>query len=436
MNKQEMNEQIAIFVNNIVGGICLIKINRNTYNYRFEFINDGFSRMLGISKKETELLLKNADKAILPEDLDKVRYGLRDILADNGSIEFEFRYVTMQGGLAWMKLRGNLFDRKGDECTIACIILDCTDEKNVEHELKTQNELMNTLIDSTISFDFNVRTDVCVIKLNTNEQIQKEYIVDKYLENVDSSGIHPDDRKQFLDTIKSAMKKIRKDSLEYRAVPYQTNSEDYKWYKCNVMSVAGQDGYITHVLGLVSDINSKKVEEIELKLKADKDPLTQLLNKGATENLIKKLLVNISKKKKLGALIMMDVDNFKNINDSFGHAVGDKVLAYVGKILAQNFKGMDVVGRVGGDEFMIFMYDISGKTDSEKIAAKLQKQVHDGYEDDNVREVLSVSIGISICPDDSIEFEDLYKKADSALYVTKKNGKGHYTVYDESFDKE
>ncbi len=436
MDKQELNEQIAIFVNNIVGGICLIKINTNTYNYRFEFINDGFSRMLGISKKETEMLLNNADKAILPEDLDKVKYGIRDILADNGSIEFEFRYVTMQGGLAWMRLRGNLFDRKGSESTIACIVLDCTDEKNVENELKTQNELMNTLIDSTISFDFNVRTDVCVIKLNTDKHIQKEYIVDKYLENVDSSGIHPEDRKLFVDTIKSAMKRVGKDSFEYRAVPFQTDSEDYKWYKCNVMSVAGQDGYITHILGLVSDINTKKIEELELKLKADKDPLTQLLNKGATEEFIRNILVNIRKKKKIGALIMMDVDDFKNINDSFGHSVGDNVLAYVGKILSQNFKGKDVVGRVGGDEFMIFMYDISDKQDPEKIATKLQRQIHDGYEDEKVRDILSVSIGIAICPDDSNEFEELYKKADKALYVTKKNGKGHYTVYDESFDKE
>ena len=133
---------------------------------------------------------------------------------------------------------------------------------------------------------------------------------------------------------------------------------------------------------------------------------------------------------------MMDVDDFKNINDSFGHSVGDNVLAYVGKILSQNFKGKDVVGRVGGDEFMIFMYEISDKQDPEKIATKLQRQIHDGYEDDKVRDILSVSIGIAICPDDSNEFEELYKKADKALYVTKKNGKGHYTVYDESFDKE
>ena len=421
-------EQIGQMLDNYIGGIIVFAYNTDTAKVEYRYVNEGFFRMLSVSSADGLKLLKNITRSLIPDDLPILRHWIKDVCDDNGSVETEIRYVTLDGQLSWVVLRGNLCERKGKVNTIICSVTDITERMLIQEEMQSQFKFMNTLMDIDINFDYNVRTDVCEIRVGKDWKDAGNMIVDHYLEQIDNSGVHPDDRKIFLSTIKRAMKKPMQESFEYRAVAPYSNKQDYRWFKCNVLSVMGVEGYVTHVLGLISDINEQKIEEIELKLRADKDSLTGLLNKGATHELIEKNLMNLEKNGLKGALVILDVDDFKNINDTHGHIVGDDVIASVGKVLNKNFKGMDVVGRVGGDEFMILMYDIKEEQDVETMANRLQKQVKEKSAA-IVRDMVSLSIGIALCPENGWDFQKLYELADQALYDAKKNGKARYSVY-------
>ncbi len=422
-------ERIGNIIENFIGGIVVFDYDTQTRKLEFQHVNDGLFRMLGITKDAGMMLMKNFTKTVLPEDRPILRQWIKDVVADNGSVDEEIRYVNLEGQLAWASLRGNLFERKGSVNTIVCGIFDITEKKTIEEEFRTQFEFMNTLMAIGINFDFNVRTDVCEIKVGKGWETSGNMLIDHYLERVEESGIHPDDRETFMDALRRAMKKPIQDSFEYRAVPPFSDSQDYKWLKCNILSITGNEGYVSHVLGLVSDINEQKLEELELKLRADKDSLTGLMNKGATEELIKAALEEGRKQNKNCALILLDVDDFKQINDTLGHASGDEALAFVGKVLQRNFKGMDVVGRIGGDEFMIFMGNINSPKDVEGVATKLEKMIQNDCSNEKIRQMLSASIGIVTCPENGWEFEKLYQYADEALYKSKEKGKATYSVY-------
>ena len=143
-----------------------------------------------------------------------------------------------------------------------------------------------------------------------------------------------------------------------------------------------------------------------------------------------------AKEGKMAAMIMIDLDHFKDVNDTFGHAAGDKLLEDVGKVLNDSFKGRDIVGRMGGDEFMVFMYDIKGVQDAETIAKKLNVALRREYGDSASVVNISCSIGIAMCDIENGDcFEKAYKRADSALYVSKENGRDCYTIYDDSMSE-
>ena len=145
--------------------------------------------------------------------------------------------------------------------------------------------------------------------------------------------------------------------------------------------------------------------------------------------LVKEAIITNSNEGKLAAMIMIDLDHFKDVNDTFGHAAGDKLLEDVGKVLNDSFKGRDIVGRMGGDEFMIFMTDIKSENDAVSISTRLNKMLTKRIVKTQGEVTISASIGIAICDSKMTEFEALFKRADEALYKTKKNGRNGNTLY-------
>ena len=161
---------------------------------------------------------------------------------------------------------------------------------------------------------------------------------------------------------------------------------------------------------------------------ANIDGLTQLHNKIGTENLVTEWL-DSKESKSGGVLLMLDVDRFKQINDNFGHAVGDKVLYKVGHLLKSSFRENDIIGRVGGDEFLIFMKGVT----SEEFVTRRMKILIQHFHELPVEEIkdhrLTCSIGAAFMPKDGITFDSLYRNADEALYRTKRNGRDGFSIY-------
>lgn len=172
------------------------------------------------------------------------------------------------------------------------------------------------------------------------------------------------------------------------------------------------------------------VDEIQdLKKTSSTDKLTGLFNKGSSEEELKKLC-----KKSHGSLMMIDLDSFKLVNDIHGHAMGDKILIAFADILRAAMRSSDLIGRMGGDEFVAFCHGVS---DPASIAAKTQfinEKITEAAkklmgEDMNIP--LGASIGCVLVPQAGTDFAELYKKADKALYIVKQNGKHGYNIFSE-----
>ncbi|MCR5813930.1 MAG: GGDEF domain-containing protein [Desulfovibrio sp.] len=191
-----------------------------------------------------------------------------------------------------------------------------------------------------------------------------------------------------------------------------------------------ENGKVNGIVALINNVTERQLLKIEMERRLTLDPLTGLLNKTATEELIGLALEKYSRSHQAGhgALLMIDVDDFKQVNDTFGHRMGDKVLISVASILHSSFHGVDVKGRVGGDEFMVFACDVSDAASAARLACDIGQKAKHLYDGSSLAGKLSLSIGISLYPQHGLSFKDLYKNADKALYDVKKQGKGSYAL--------
>ncbi|MBO4310863.1 MAG: GGDEF domain-containing protein [Lachnospiraceae bacterium] len=170
-----------------------------------------------------------------------------------------------------------------------------------------------------------------------------------------------------------------------------------------------------------------RVHRDQLSKKAQMDGLTGLLNKAAVTESIGDYLRE-SEKDQVHALLMIDCDNFKSVNDGFGHAVGDEVIKYFASVMKRTFRDSDIKGRFGGDEFIVFMKNTTA--DATGLRAKqLNEAIRKPYIKDGREIKISCSIGISYYPKDGNTFETLFNAADDALYKAKSFGKDRFVEF-------
>ena len=173
------------------------------------------------------------------------------------------------------------------------------------------------------------------------------------------------------------------------------------------------------------------VEQIQdLKKDAETDKLTGLLNKASSEKNLTQLCKTSS-----GALLMVDLDSFKLVNDIHGHAMGDKILITFADILRAAVRSSDMIGRMGGDEFIVFCQGIHDENSIAQKAKFINERITEAAKKlmgENMNIPLGASIGCVFVPMSGTDFSDLYKKADKALYIVKQNGKHGYSVYSEN----
>lgn len=160
---------------------------------------------------------------------------------------------------------------------------------------------------------------------------------------------------------------------------------------------------------------------------ANTDTLTNLYNRKGACTEIEQRLLNI--KDEMDAFIIMDLDNFKTVNDCLGHSQGDELLQKIAKTLEENFRKTDIIARLGGDEFIIYMKDIKSKKAVVNAVEKLLSKLQLKYPWKNGSIQVSASVGIAIVPFDGMRFEDLYIKSDKALYNSKRQGKNGYSFF-------
>lgn len=426
----ELNfESVVSMIENMITGVGVFELKNGEITP--VYLNEGLGRMLGYTMQETKRAFKNVRNSIIPDDLPVLEQAIIDVLRDDGAVDFELRTVTLTGGMRWLQVRANLYARQGDTYTVIAVLMDATERKNVEEELRQQVEHLHLVAaaEGEMIFDYNAKTDVMMIRDAAETINRTEMIFNNYFSKFDDSFIHKEDTEIFLEVFKGALKSPKHDTVEIRTNRYDG---EYKWYQCSITSIAGVDGYVTRIVGRIINIDERKKKEMDLKVKAEKDALTGIYNKGAAEHLIRERLETDCRgtEEKLHALMIIDLDNFKEVNDILGHAKGDEVLKEAATKILTSFKGSDIVGRIGGDEFTVLMCDIGAISNTDILATRLCNELKKSIPSEYGEIIISASIGISIFPYHGTEYSELFEKADKALYTAKANGKDGYRIFD------
>ena len=204
-----------------------------------------------------------------------------------------------------------------------------------------------------------------------------------------------------------------------------------------IMKVLFSIGIFVALIIMIYVINrvSFTKESIELQNKAETDLLTELLNKISTENKIREYLEDEGRDK-TSMMCVLDIDNFKKINDTMGHAFGDEVLATLGKRIRTEFRVTDIIGRTGGDEFIIFLKDLKDDSVIEREAGRVAAFFKDFTVGTYTKYSPTASVGAAIYPRDGSDYDSLYKDADTALYKAKKRGKNQLAFYSEATEED
>ena len=426
MTTDLLKENFESMIDNIIAGICFFEYENGKLTPLYA--NDGMFRMLGYSRTQGMKLMKKVEMSIIPEDLEIFQQGIEDVLKDDGAVDVEFRTVTGSGGLRWLDVRANLYSREGSKYVIVAVVEDITDRKNVEEELQLQAERLHILSEAVGGkiLDYNARTDVMVFKSSREYDKSGEQIVRKYFEKFDDSMVHEEDVAYCKSIFRGLMTSPKNETIEFRSKRFDS---DYTWYQLNLTSLLGPEGYVTRIVGRMINIHEKKLKELALLLRAEKDALTGLYNKGATMQLIENA-IHESSKDTLNAFMIIDLDNFKEVNDLLGHAQGDQVLVDTGVALNDIFKGGDIVGRIGGDEFVVFIKNLNAISNADILANKVVRNVNFTFDYEERQIHVTCSVGVAIYPYHGSTYKELINKADKAVYTAKANGKCGYRIYD------
>lgn len=204
-----------------------------------------------------------------------------------------------------------------------------------------------------------------------------------------------------------------------------------KWFRLVIKTLFDENRQIVNTVGIVEDISERKQEELQLKKRAERDGLTGFYNAITMKIKVDQLLKAPWIIEGNHIFMLMDLDCFKQVNDTFGHQYGDQVLKEVSDTLKKTFRQSDLLCRMGGDEFAIMILNVSSFSAVEHVIQELLEHLHKIYEQEGKTVEVSASLGIVCAPQHGITFEELYKKSDQMLYEVKRSTKNGYRVYQE-----
>lgn len=208
------------------------------------------------------------------------------------------------------------------------------------------------------------------------------------------------------------------------------NGEVYlEWLVIN--SIKNDLGLVTLYSGIYRDLSERMKYEEQIKYQAYHDGLTGLPNRRLFYEKLHECILMAKRYQHIVAIMFVDLDGFKSVNDNFGHDIGDLLLKEVGKRLQECVRETDIVARMGGDEFMLILPRIVLNGDAKKVVELIRKVLNETFELNGHTITISSSIGISVFPDDGDNEEILIKKADDAMYKAKQAGKNTYKIHGE-----
>jgi diguanylate cyclase (GGDEF)-like protein/PAS domain S-box-containing protein len=371
------------------------------------------------------------DHRIHEEDLPQVRERLRQHLDGTKPVFLsEHRVRNEDGAWTWVRTRGRVVERdpQGRAVRVAGTARDITISRRAERERRIASEVLRSMTEAVAVFDRDFR----FVGVNPAFARMTGYgeaeVVGRPTSLLDSSQHDPDFYSQMRADLErngrwsGEMWQQRKDGDEFLC-----------WIQGGVVHDAG--GQRSHYVAVLSDITDQKRAEQELRYLANYDTLTSLPNRALLSERLSRAIVRARRQGSRIAVLFLDLDRFKDVNDSLGHAAGDRILRAAATRLQDTVGAQHTVARLGGDEFTVVLEDLEAPEDSEKMA----REVITAFEaplqiDENQDVTISPSIGISLYPDNAQVPTDLLKHADTAMYQAKAAGRRTYMRYTESMD--
>ena len=252
--------------------------------------------------------------------------------------------------------------------------------------------------------------------------------------------IHPEDRPilhAYLHSIfrlgeKTITEHTRKASAKLRVRHHRGS---YLWAEVHIVTYF-DDGVPIVAYGNMRSIQAEKLWQQRMQAKADRDSLTGLLRKEAAIHQMRNAIEGFLPGRDHAAMLLIDADGFKAINDNFGHLFGDGVLAEMGRTIRGHFRTTDIKGRIGGDEFLVLLRNTQDTEGIQRHLAELLTALHHNYQSGGRTLPFSISIGVALYPDHGSSYRDLFAHADRALYEAKSRGKNQACVYQPKFYQE
>ena len=419
------NRELSLIYESMPGGI--VRYVREDQKWRIKSANEGFYRLIGCSKEEFERNYGGNIFKILSEPMPReAREEFWSKIDNEEPFETELKLNSGSGDPKWVCMNIDYIRNEDETREVVAIFSDITGIKAADRELYVNKEQFDIVkrLTNVIFFEWDTETGTISHSSNFLDFFDPLDSYENFPYSLKGYGAFSQEDAEGLITLFEEFREgLTESDAEVKAV---NRHGDSRWYKVSMSAIFDGSGRPLKVVGILSDIDEQKRKLQTAEESAMKDPLTQLYNKVSTKALIEEY---ISANQNQGAFMMLDIDNFKRVSDTLGHLYGDAVLSELAHTLKSLFRDTDIIGRVGGDEFVVFMTNINElaviRTKAERILSAFKRP----FRTENAEQGISCSIGVSIYPGHGSTYDELMQKADSSLYFSKSSGKDQCTLY-------
>lgn len=385
------------------------------------YFNKKYYEMVGYTEEQYEQYADSVTSSLYGDSAEMIFEKAGRSVKTGETFYAECKGRRFDGSDIWVLVKAKLVDFiESEHPVFLAIVQDITNRKQAEYENAVNLERYRILeaTSNAVTFEYDIPDDIMTFSYSGGRADSANRSISNYAEvSKRTKIVYPDDAAKFYAALKKAGKKpVSCMTRDYRSTIIDQNS--YRWVRTCYSSVADASGKVIKVLGRTQDIDDEKREHQRMTQLVEIDSTTGLLNKLATTNHIQRLISEKTSAKSF--FIMIDIDDFKAFNDTYGHSFGDEVLRAVGKTLSTKFRN-NIIGRFGGDEFIVFARAVSESVVVDKFEDFLK--IVGATEIGGKQYEIKCSIGIAWSDRSDIDYSRYFDEADEQLYKAKKAGK-------------
>lgn len=403
---------------------------RDDAEWTMEFVSEGCLQLTGYLPEE---LLFNQrvslEELTHPDDRAMVRAHLRDCIRRRQRYDIEYRITHADGSIRWVWERGvGIVNPAGVVEALEGFIQDVTERREAAQALVEAERRYRSIFENAIEGVFQTTPDGTYIAVNPalariyGYRSPEDLIVS--LRDISHQlYVEPERRAEFMRLMEQDRQVSNFESRVYR------RDGDIIWISENARAVYDDAGTLTCYEGTVEAITERKLYEAEMRHQATHDALTGLPNRNMLYDHLQRAVQTARQKGSMVAVAFVDLDQFKFINDSLGHQVGDELLRTVANRLLSCVRDTDMVARQGGDEFVLVLQNQAGEVGISEVMQRILAVVSKPWQAGDREFHITSSIGVSRFPGDGKDVETLLKNADSAMYKAKELGRNNFQYF-------